>query len=174
MAKKPADPVKLNLRFTEGLRARLEKQAAKNNHSLNAEIVRRLEQSFDQADRLDILRNAMDRQVDQLTRRYGEEIAAFREIQIEAIEAVKASKQELALAQYKLEQLELKVAQQSEGAAVIEVLLGGNKLKSGVLRAVALALANAPDDSIIKNRYLIESFCIQGMSGKAQAGKDKK
>jgi cytochrome P450 len=46
MARKPVDPVKLNLRFTEGLRSRLERQANRNNHSLNSEIVRRLEQSF--------------------------------------------------------------------------------------------------------------------------------
>jgi hypothetical protein len=46
MSRKPADLVKLNLRFAEALRARLEKQASKNNTSLNAEIVRRLEQSL--------------------------------------------------------------------------------------------------------------------------------
>ena len=46
MAKKPSDPVKLNLRFTEALRSRLEKQATKNNRSLNEEIIRRLEESF--------------------------------------------------------------------------------------------------------------------------------
>jgi hypothetical protein len=46
MARKPSDPVKLNLRFTEALRLRLEKQATKNNRSLNEEIVRRLEESF--------------------------------------------------------------------------------------------------------------------------------
>jgi Arc-like DNA binding dprotein len=46
MAKKPSDPVKLNLRFNEALRSRLEKQATKNNRSLNEEIVRRLEDSF--------------------------------------------------------------------------------------------------------------------------------
>jgi hypothetical protein len=34
------------LRFTEALRLRLEKQATKNNRSLNEEIVRRLEESF--------------------------------------------------------------------------------------------------------------------------------
>jgi Arc-like DNA binding domain len=46
MAKKPSDQVKLNLRFTEALRARLEKQATKNQRSLNEEIIRRLEGSF--------------------------------------------------------------------------------------------------------------------------------
>jgi hypothetical protein len=46
MAKKPSDQVKLNLRFTEALRARLEKQATKNQRSMNEEIIRRLEGSF--------------------------------------------------------------------------------------------------------------------------------
>ena len=46
MARKPVDPVKLNLRFTEALRQKLERQAIKNNCSINSEIVRRLEQSF--------------------------------------------------------------------------------------------------------------------------------
>jgi hypothetical protein len=46
MARKPSDPVKLNLRFNEALRANLEKQAVKNNRSMNEEIVRRLEESF--------------------------------------------------------------------------------------------------------------------------------
>ena len=46
MARRPSDPVKLNLRFNEALRAHLEKQAVKNNRSMNEEIVRRLEESF--------------------------------------------------------------------------------------------------------------------------------
>jgi hypothetical protein len=46
MARKPVDPVKLNLRFTEALRQKLERQAAKKNCSINSEIIRRLEQSF--------------------------------------------------------------------------------------------------------------------------------
>jgi hypothetical protein len=50
MARKPTDPVKLNLRFTEALRARLEKQATKNNRSLNEEIINRLQESFRQED----------------------------------------------------------------------------------------------------------------------------
>ncbi|HEV3147216.1 MAG TPA: Arc family DNA-binding protein [Chthoniobacterales bacterium] len=50
MARKPSDPVKLNLRFTEALRSRLEKQATKNNRSLNEEIIRRLEESFKRED----------------------------------------------------------------------------------------------------------------------------
>lgn len=46
MARKLSDTVKLNLRFSEELRRRLERAAAKNNQSLNSEIVARLDGSF--------------------------------------------------------------------------------------------------------------------------------
>ncbi|WP_354268949.1 Arc family DNA-binding protein [Bradyrhizobium japonicum] len=55
------DPVKLNLRFTEALRARLEKQAERNNRSMNEEIVRRLEESFGKDDLMDALEKLSDR-----------------------------------------------------------------------------------------------------------------
>jgi hypothetical protein len=61
MARKPADPVKLNLRFTEGLRSRLEKLAEKNNRSMNEEIVRRLEESFKRDDLTEILESLSDK-----------------------------------------------------------------------------------------------------------------
>jgi Arc-like DNA binding domain len=40
--------VKLNLRFSEALRRRLERTAARNNRSMNTEIIHRLESSLDQ------------------------------------------------------------------------------------------------------------------------------
>ena len=46
MARKPADKVGLVLRFTEGLRRRIEKAARAHHRSMNAEIVERLEASF--------------------------------------------------------------------------------------------------------------------------------
>ena len=60
MARKPADPVKLNLRFTEALRSRLEKQAARANRSMNEEIVRRLEESFAKEDMMQNLEALAD------------------------------------------------------------------------------------------------------------------
>lgn len=47
MARRPADLVKLNLRFPEALRRSLEREAKNKNHSLNTEIVERLYRSFD-------------------------------------------------------------------------------------------------------------------------------
>jgi Arc-like DNA binding domain len=49
MARKPTDSVQLKVRMPEHLRKKIEAQAAKYDRTLNAEIVRRLEESFDQA-----------------------------------------------------------------------------------------------------------------------------
>ena len=51
MARKPSESVQLKLRFSERLRMRIEQAAKKNDQSLNSEIVRRLEQSFERDDR---------------------------------------------------------------------------------------------------------------------------
>jgi hypothetical protein len=47
MARKPDAPVKLQLRFTEALRRRLEYAAQENSRPMNTEIVHRLAQSFE-------------------------------------------------------------------------------------------------------------------------------
>jgi flagellar motor switch protein FliG len=46
MVRKPADLVPLMLRLPEDLRRRIEREATRNQRSLNAEVVRRLEDSF--------------------------------------------------------------------------------------------------------------------------------
>jgi hypothetical protein len=46
MARKPTDMVQLKLRFSEALRRRLERAAARNNRSMNTEIIHRLQGSF--------------------------------------------------------------------------------------------------------------------------------
>ena len=51
MARKLQDTVQLKLRFSEALRRRLEREAKRQEQSLNAEIISRLEQSFRKADR---------------------------------------------------------------------------------------------------------------------------
>lgn len=52
MARKPAETVQLKLRFSESLRRKLERAAAQNAQSMNAEIVRRLEKSIETEDLL--------------------------------------------------------------------------------------------------------------------------
>jgi hypothetical protein len=46
MARKPTDEVQLKLRFSEALRRRLERAAARNHRSMNTEIIHRLDWSF--------------------------------------------------------------------------------------------------------------------------------
>src|SRR5262245_34056425 len=55
MARKPTDTVQLKLRFSEALRRRLEREARRQEHSLNGEIIHRLEQSFRKAEDADLV-----------------------------------------------------------------------------------------------------------------------
>lgn len=56
MARKPTDQVQLKLRFDEKLRRKLAGAAAKNDRSMNSEIVARLEQSLRDEDILTEIR----------------------------------------------------------------------------------------------------------------------
>ena len=53
MTRKPTDLVQLKLRFDERLRRRIERAAERNECSMNAEIIKRLEQSFEQVDKIE-------------------------------------------------------------------------------------------------------------------------
>jgi hypothetical protein len=59
MAKKLSEIVKLNLRFSEELRRKLEKAAERNNQSMNLEIVARLEESFRKEEMRDVVKEAV-------------------------------------------------------------------------------------------------------------------
>jgi hypothetical protein len=53
VTRKPTDLVQLKLRFDERLRRRIERAAERNECSMNAEIIKRLEQSFEQVDKIE-------------------------------------------------------------------------------------------------------------------------
>ena len=53
MARKLTDTVKLQVRLSERLRRRVERAAAALECSMNAEIIKRLEQSFEQVDKIE-------------------------------------------------------------------------------------------------------------------------
>lgn len=57
MPRDPSETVQLKLRFPERLRNRIEAAAEKNQRSMNAEIVARLEQSFARDDRSALVEN---------------------------------------------------------------------------------------------------------------------
>jgi hypothetical protein len=69
MPRKPSETVQLKLRFPERLRIRIEAEAEKNERSMNAEIVRRLEQSFEKDDRAALLKDAAAEAIDEALRR---------------------------------------------------------------------------------------------------------
>jgi hypothetical protein len=46
MARKPTDTVQLKLRFPEVMRRRLEREAKRNNRSMNTEIIHRLQRTL--------------------------------------------------------------------------------------------------------------------------------
>ena len=55
MPRKPSETVQLKLRFPERLRVRIEAEAEKSERSMNAEIVHRLEQSFEGDSRAEVV-----------------------------------------------------------------------------------------------------------------------
>jgi hypothetical protein len=52
MTRKQSETAELRLRFPEKLRLRIESAASRNQRSMNAEIIHRLEQSFQRHDQL--------------------------------------------------------------------------------------------------------------------------
>ena len=60
MARKPTDTVKLQLRFPEAIRRRLERAASASHRSMNAEIVHRLEQSLKRDEEPEGVRDALN------------------------------------------------------------------------------------------------------------------
>jgi hypothetical protein len=69
--RKPADTVQLKLRFPEKLRRRIEAAAAKNQQSMNLEIVERLDRSFQHEDEAKRGREIAQDAVAELVRLFG-------------------------------------------------------------------------------------------------------
>ena len=63
MARKLTETVQLKLRFSEALRRKLERAASERSppHSMNSEIIRRLEESFQKEDQATIAEQAADK-----------------------------------------------------------------------------------------------------------------
>ena len=69
----PQPQDKYVVRFPDGLRETLKREAERNNRSLNAEIIARLEASFTEAARLEEMSAALERQASMI-RLHGERI----------------------------------------------------------------------------------------------------
>ena len=60
MAKKSTETIHLKLRLPEGLRRQIEKSAARNERSMNSEILIRLQNSFEQPGIEEIIKTTVD------------------------------------------------------------------------------------------------------------------
>ena len=81
MARKPTDEVQLKLRFSEALRRRLERVAARNNRSMNTEIIHRLEESLARDPTIENLLRELNDRLAQLgmTESFGQRLTAINE-----------------------------------------------------------------------------------------------
>jgi hypothetical protein len=85
--KKPTETVQLKLRFSERLRARLEKAAANNDDSMNSEIIRRLEQSFSRDDILTEIHNSLADLKRAMAEMQEQQFEKFRQQMLEEMQA---------------------------------------------------------------------------------------
>ncbi|MGZ3320199.1 MAG: hypothetical protein ACXU9C_04370 [Xanthobacteraceae bacterium] len=141
--KSPIKTPHLRVRIEPKLLAKLEKSREKNAHTLTGEIVTRLEQSFETEDRLALFREAMDRRIEDVKSQADRDLVAHQ-ARLEAFGNKTAEK--IAEQAAVIRELEQEVGQVMRAAAVVDVLLGNDKLKSDLLRHIALDLADASPD----------------------------
>jgi len=66
MTRKQSETAELRLRFSEALRSRIDAAARRNQRSMNAEIIHRLEQSFQRHDQLALAKQAATAVIEEL------------------------------------------------------------------------------------------------------------
>jgi hypothetical protein len=133
MKRKKSDIVQLSkIRMREELRHKLSRDAERNAKTLNGEIVDRLEKSY------------QARYVEKITERALLKAAAAS---VELTEKTADAPSERSGSSDAI----------PFAARVVEVLLGGNKLKSDLLRLIANELAAIPDELLLtSHRHLVE------------------
>jgi hypothetical protein len=89
MARKPTDEVQLKLRFSEALRRRIDKAAARNIRSMNTEIVHRVQESLDrdQGDPITVAVRSFIESVDKLYGLRGVSIS-FEKLGLDSLESL--------------------------------------------------------------------------------------
>ena len=168
MAKKPPkETPHLRVRIDPKLLAKLEKSRERNDRTLTGEIVARLEQSFQADEHMALFREAMEKRVEDNRRRMHEEVAAYRKQAEEDAWATyerarQDAEQHFAAAQREFERTG---AELTRAAAVVDVLLGGSKLKSDIFRSLALELADLAEDWLMdeSNRRQLVERAVAGM-----------
>jgi hypothetical protein len=147
MAKKLArETPHLRIRIEPKLLAKLEKSREKNGHTLTGEIVTRLEQSFQTDDRIARTQDFMLQRANDYKERYDEKLDVMREQMEEAQATAEKAIKDLEQQRAEFQLLERHREEAIRSAAVVDVLLGRNKLKSAFLRSIALELAEVAED----------------------------
>jgi hypothetical protein len=153
MVRKPTDFVQFKLRIRESLRRKLEKEAEKKATSANNEAVERLEQSFHIEQRISEARAGMDVLHAQLQERIEEwkaNAAASQQQAIkqneEAMHAAQRLTQQLNETKRELDKANREVDKFEASWRIVDILIGKDEQKSGVLRRVALEVAGWPVD----------------------------
>jgi hypothetical protein len=171
---RPTETPHLRVRIEPKLLAKLEKSREKNGHTLTGEIVARLEESFRSDDRFAKVEEHMQQRMEDWKGRYDERLETVWQRRKEAQATAEKALKDLELQKAEFEQFRRESEGAIRAAAVVEVLLGGNKLKSDLLRSVALKLADVPDDQIAiesSSRQLSDLLC--GCFERTQAGEEK-
>ncbi len=147
MARKPQrETPHLRVRIEPKLLAKLEKSREKDGHTLTGEIVARLEQSFQTDDRAAKVEELMLQRMEEWKDRYDERLATAWQQRKEAQATAEKALKDLELQKAEFERFQRKGEGAIRAAAVIDVLLGGNKLKADLLRSTALELAEVAED----------------------------
>ena len=142
----PRETQHLRVRIEPKLLTKLEKSREKNGRTLTGEIVSRLEQSFQTDDRVAKVEELMLQRMEDWKDRYDERLETVWQQRKEAQATAEQTLKDLELQKAEFEQFQRKTEGAIRAAAVVDVLLGRNKLKSDLLRSFAFELAAVAED----------------------------
>jgi hypothetical protein len=143
---KPTETPHLRVRIEPKLLAKLEKSRERKGRTLTGEIVERLEESFRNDDRVAKIEEFTQQRMEEWKDRYDERLETVSQQRKEAQAAAEKALKDLELQKAELEQFRRKSEGAIRAAAVVDILLGGNKRKSDLLKSIALRLADIPED----------------------------
>jgi hypothetical protein len=150
MAKKaPKQLPHLRIRIEPKLLNRLEKSREKGGNTLTGEIVARLEQSFETEDRMAVFKEAMEKRLQDEKQRLQDSERQMEERVAEILGERDEMARKFSSLQRDLDEFNIivkSVEQAERELALVDVLVGDDKLKSRLLRQVALEIINWPED----------------------------
>jgi len=139
----------LRVRIEPKLLARLEKAREKNSNTLTGEIVSRLDESFNTADKLALFQQAQDQRFDEFRQWMADRRAAIEQERDRAIsQAGEENRKNMELLRAELmgsyRELEQEIKMLQLTAAVIDTLIGDDVASKETVRSIAVLLAANP------------------------------